>query len=711
MNKIIQINLGGYPFTIDEDAYEHLKSYLNIIHRHFRKSPGYEDITSDIESRVAELFQERLEGRPIINLQDVKKVIIVMGTPEEFGADPIEEAGPGSAKYRTGKRLFRDPENQVIGGISAGIAAYFGFSNPLWIRLAFIGLTLMGGLGIATYIILWFALPQAESASDKLAMRGEPINISTIGKVVETELDHLSDAVSELGEEIVAKKKSSSRADNLLKSGFSAVWKFCKKTITVMLNIFKPLLLIISIALIIFFSLAWIGTLIGVFYTAPFLEYLLPIDLGNSVLPQVNLLFVVGIPLLALILLVSRLMFQTRIPVYWQVALAVLLVSNFGSLAFFGINTAQDFAIEGELTDTFEIPATEVLKLDFQPDPYASGFYLPGGTLQLDGKTLISKEVGVEISVATGPEIKLIKNFAARGSNLGKAEALARQIEDIASFNDDVLHLRQYFKIAPGNKWRNQYASYYLKLPVGQYFTYSGATRHWGMHPHWRVDDHHGHFDREHQGKMFKMTEEGIICIDCENDEAREYELFRENFMTLEIDGKMDVQVLKATEYGITLITDPRSAKSIDISQETNQLKISRSESNGQAVRLIIRTPELEFLALRNLQEATVRGFDNGIFRLRAENTGKIHTDLDSDTVSLTLSDVTKLSMRGKIGVLNGQLRNQSKIEADNARIERVAIDLQEDSHAHFGRLRTLRRNVDQESSLRFWHVDRIVED
>ena len=107
MNKISNINLGGFPFTIDEDAFATLDKYLKTIHKHFRKSEGYEEITTDIETRMAELFQEKLEGRPIVTLPDVKNVIAIMGTPEDFGAaDPfMEEASQSSSGKQ--RRIFK----------------------------------------------------------------------------------------------------------------------------------------------------------------------------------------------------------------------------------------------------------------------------------------------------------------------------------------------------------------------------------------------------------------------------------------------------------------------------------------------------------------------------------------------------------------------------------------------------------------------------
>lgn len=212
MNKIFNINLGGYPFTIDQDAYKHLSHYLQTIHSHFRSSEGYEEITSDIENRMAELFQEEVGEKPIVTLKNVEAAIATMGTPEEFGAEPLEEdyepkTKKRKTKYKTGKRLFRNPEDEVVGGVCSGIAAYFGIQDPLWIRILWIFLTLSGGFGIPVYIILWIIVPKAEAASDRLLMRGESINVSNIGKIIEEEMDNFSEKITELGDEFSPKKK------------------------------------------------------------------------------------------------------------------------------------------------------------------------------------------------------------------------------------------------------------------------------------------------------------------------------------------------------------------------------------------------------------------------------------------------------------------------------------------------------------------------
>jgi len=221
MNKVFNINLGGYPFTIDENAYQHLSDYLTAIHNHFRDSEGYEEITSDIEARMAELFQDQLNGRPIVTSKDVHNAIAIMGTPEDFGVEPIEvEEEPVYTKerkhsYKTGRRLFRNPEDEVVGGVCSGLAAYFGLEDPVWVRILWIVFTISGGLGIPAYVILWIIVPKAETAGDRLSMRGEKINVANIGKIVEEEIESFSEKMEYFGNEFQSKKKELEKLERL----------------------------------------------------------------------------------------------------------------------------------------------------------------------------------------------------------------------------------------------------------------------------------------------------------------------------------------------------------------------------------------------------------------------------------------------------------------------------------------------------------------
>ena len=198
MNEILNINLGGYPFTIDNDAYHEINKYLSAIERHFADSDGCDEILDDIEARMAELFTEFLQGKAIVGVKEFEAVVKVMGKPEDFGAEAYEDeyeqttsskSSSFKDRYRhikTGKRFYRDPEEKVIGGVCGGISAYFGIENPMWVRLGFLALVFIGGVSILLYPILWIVVPEAKTAGDKLKMRGEPATVSNIARYFQT---------------------------------------------------------------------------------------------------------------------------------------------------------------------------------------------------------------------------------------------------------------------------------------------------------------------------------------------------------------------------------------------------------------------------------------------------------------------------------------------------------------------------------------------
>lgn len=210
MNKTFNINLGGYPFTIDEDAFAELDQYLISLNTYFGDSEGCDEIVGDIENRIAELFKEKLKKRKIVNLKDVQQVMDMMGRPEQFDDMNTTNSSNNSQKafdIKTGKRLFRDPEDQVISGVCSGLSAYLGIQDPVWMRLAFVVLVFGAGVSIVPYIVLWMVVPEAQTAGDRLSMRGEAANVSNIAKTVEEEMQNLGKKITQFSEGFKRKKQ------------------------------------------------------------------------------------------------------------------------------------------------------------------------------------------------------------------------------------------------------------------------------------------------------------------------------------------------------------------------------------------------------------------------------------------------------------------------------------------------------------------------
>ena len=215
MKKTFNINLGGIVFHIDEDAYELLDKYLSNLRIHFNKEEGGEEIVHDMEFRISELFSERLNERnQVITLNDVEEIIAQMGKPEEFSDDTTQDTKSYSESKEKGvKRLYRDPDNKVLGGVCSGIAAYFGWDVVI-LRIILIllalpiftnGYFIIKGI-VLFYVIAWVIIPEAQTATEKLSMKGMKVNVENIGKTVTDGFEKVNDYVkSEKSQSILHK--------------------------------------------------------------------------------------------------------------------------------------------------------------------------------------------------------------------------------------------------------------------------------------------------------------------------------------------------------------------------------------------------------------------------------------------------------------------------------------------------------------------------
>jgi phage shock protein PspC (stress-responsive transcriptional regulator) len=188
MKITVSVNLGGYSFNIDEDAYAELKRYLKNLELHFANEESSSEILTDIEARMSELFRARITGyKQVITIEDVREVISVMGTPEDIS----DEDNPSSREKFSSPgyhRMYRDPDHRIIGGVCAGMGAYWQI-DPLIVRIIFLALILAGGIGAVIYLILYIVLPEARTTAQKIEMKGNPVNIHNIKESVKKEFN------------------------------------------------------------------------------------------------------------------------------------------------------------------------------------------------------------------------------------------------------------------------------------------------------------------------------------------------------------------------------------------------------------------------------------------------------------------------------------------------------------------------------------------
>ncbi len=181
MKKVLNVGIGGRSFVIDEDAYQQLEKYLDKFRDKIGMAVQTKDVMEDLEQRIAELFSESLKSeQEVVNLSLVSKVISQLGMPDGSPADDDFNSFE-TANMVVTKRLYRDPDSRVIGGVCSGLAYYLNVDVVL-VRVLFCIAFMLGGVGFWGYIIFWIVTPLANTASKKCEMRGLPVTAENLRK-------------------------------------------------------------------------------------------------------------------------------------------------------------------------------------------------------------------------------------------------------------------------------------------------------------------------------------------------------------------------------------------------------------------------------------------------------------------------------------------------------------------------------------------------
>ncbi|MGP1463172.1 PspC domain-containing protein [Tannerella sp.] len=312
MKKTFTVNLNGIVFHIDEDAYQLLDSYLTNLRIHFSREEGSDEIMSDFEARISELLNERIRlGFSVITIEHVEEVIQRMGKPEELFAGEEKNAGSefsaatettaGTAEGKFRKRLMRDPDDKMLGGVASGLAAYFGIDTTL-LRLVMILLLIVSMTVPVTiiYIVLWLVLPLARTATDRLVMRGEPVNLENIGRTVTDGFEKASDDMRAYIRTNAPRTQFQKIADFIV-SFFAAVFKVGAVLLGILL--IPVFIFVLFILLIVVFALI-VGGWSAVFSYLPIdsdMYFVSEMPNYMAVWGSISGILLLGIPLMALL--------------------------------------------------------------------------------------------------------------------------------------------------------------------------------------------------------------------------------------------------------------------------------------------------------------------------------------------------------------------------------------------------------------------------
>ena len=598
MNKTVNINLGGILFHIDEDAYQKLNRYFEAIKRSLTNSSGQDEIIKDIEIRVSELLTEKQKTeKHVVSMNDVDEVITVMGQPEDYRIDDDGTSNTTSTSFEItsgkNKKLYRDRDGAIVGGVLSGLGYYFGIDKT-WLRILLVALVWAAGTGVLLYIILWIAMPEAISTSEKLEMKGEPVNLENIEKKVREEIDYVSGKLKNSGDILKneANNFNNKYGDKINYQARNIGSSFGDFIIT-MLGVFAKF-----VGGIIF--LTGVGMLIALFVTlftvgsTTFMgqaweDYFNIFNYNQSSLFFIGILFffVFGIPFFFLMLLGLKIIVPTiksigNIAKYTLLAVWIIAI---GILISLGINSAQEVAFENKVIERQQIDfimPKDTLLVTFKSNTYYSNHSRYSGNLQivedsLSNKLLYFDNISFEVLPTNErfPYLQIEKR--ANGKSAADAKQNAGKIDYKFGYVGKKLILNDYFLTNLENKYRNQEVRIFLYLPKGTIFKADDNVKEFDESDNDFFNLHHSS-----SSYIYKVEENKVKCLNCPDYETDEYNdaINNDDFnVNINTDNDANIKIntpnININKDGISITADSTSTNSKN-NKEFKELKINK---------------------------------------------------------------------------------------------------------------------------------------
>lgn len=535
MKKTYTANIGGLVYHIEEDAYERLNSYLKSLRVAFGTTAGGDEIIADIELRISELFQQKLHpGKEVITMADVDDVIKTMGRPEDYinegGADTAWEDAKETGYSHTRRRIYRDPDNKVVGGVCSGISAYFGW-DPIVLRLIFAIMFVAYGSGVLLYLILLIIIPEAKTTAEKLQMHGDPVNVDNISRKVSESVRSAYDSLN--------RNDFGARVGDFFQNLFHLIGTLLHQAVKVAGKLIGAVLLIAGITGL----LVVVTLLLGVNNSLSFMDggyslaevagiynqYIFESE-GQKILFYASLALVVVIPLIAFLFWGIQILSRRRSKgTAVSITLVVLWVAGcFGliatSLSFSGVLRSHS---ESEVEIALAQPSDSLLILSSNASTKYTSFgleweelcisknFLPERvTFPGSGSTNVIELENATLTIdqnASDSLVKLIATVEAFGSTNREAEISSRKIKPNVVSTGDSLFVSRYITLQEGEKLRGQHIQYRLLLPVGMKVKLTKSAEELI----YDIPNTTNTLDSEMIGEIWLMTKKGLTCFTC----------------------------------------------------------------------------------------------------------------------------------------------------------------------------------------------------
>ncbi len=583
---------------------------------------------------------------------------------------------PGSYELdepQISKKLFRNPDKKVLGGVASGLSAYLGM-DVVVVRLLFVISAFFGGIGFFVYIVMWIVFPEARSITEKMQMQGEPVTLSNIESSVKKGLDE-------------KENEEESALVKILLFPFRALgW-----LLTNLGKILTPLVDVIRVGFGIIISMVGLSMVVSVVIAGGILigfltfssgwafgwqDVSLPLEAMSRAIPGfITFLAFIGslvpgiiIVLLGVSIVANRIVFGAAVG--WS-----LFIMFFLSMAFL----------------TISIPK---IIMSFKED----GEYKTESAYVLDGKTAVFKlrEVGLDDYDAAsltlkgyeGNSIKVVQTYTAKGGTKMKAIENAQMVGYSLTQNDSVFTFDSNIYFKDEAIFRAQRLNMIVYVPFNQPFIMDDNF--------WQLLNQYIEYDFRN-GYTWKITEAGNLeCSTCP-EQLREAPLWEEDededttfsnltdFKELEISGIFDLTVKKGSRYAVELI-GPASEKAkyrvvrmgntlvIDYNDE-KKLRWNKNPLKFDEIQIYVTLPSLTKAELKGAGKASFSGFDEDKLQLKLLGAINGKSNLNARDLSLYLSGASELKLTGEGNTMDAKILGASKLSAYDYRVNDALVE------------------------------------
>ncbi len=760
MKKNISINISGIIFHIEEDGYELLRKYLDSVNRYFSNFEDSAEILADIESRMAEIFLSKLnDSKQVITAEDVNALMSIMGSVNDFkAAEESEFASEGTTNkdnarsesktyqsssttgtssgssssepkrlYRdqqrkilggvcaglanyfnvdavwirllfallmfaygtaillyiilwiavpgasnldeplVGKKMYRDAETKVLGGVSSGIAAYFGI-DVVVVRILFLISFFFFGTGFLLYIILWVVLPEAKTVTERMQMQGEPVTLSNIESNIKKNINE------------DASKEESTLAKILL-----LPFRALAAIITALGKILVPIVEIIRVAVGVFVTiLAAVfilclfvigGVFLGMFNAFP--EWMslgvltnetFPLDAFINSFPPlfITIGFLAALVPLVFALLLGISIIAKRIifgaTVGWS--LFAMFLACIAVLSIMTPKIVYSFKESGEhKVETLYEPTGKTLALSLQEigldDYHATSLTLKG----YDGQAL-----------------KLVQRFQAQGETVATAIENAKMVAYGVSFTDSIMVFDSNLTFKKEALFRAQELDMTLYIPYGKSFTMDrGMCRFITQYVSWDDLDN----------QTWNMTQNGLECLSCEGNQTSSLNNDSQwSFDEVEIGGYVDVTITQGADYTVELVGKNSEKAKYTLEQVGNTLVIKYRDFDDDKnfnwkkdmvmfdeIEVNISMPNLEKIQAKGAGKLNFRDFTSDDVEIELLGAFRARGQLTAHHLLVDIKGASELELSGEGNNLDATITGASRLKAYDYEVQDATIE------------------------------------